>query len=152
MIGSIQGMGGMRPMGGMPPPEPLTDEQKTKVQDLLSNYDASNMTAEDAKTLFKSFQEAGIRGPGLREAIESAGFDAEALWSLGHDGQKPPQPPSGLGPENDGKINSTTLKTLQDILNQYDLSNLSSDQQDSLMTQLNNAGLIKSKNLIDLSI
>ncbi len=75
-------MGSMRPMSGMQRPDPLTDEQKTKVKDLLSQYDSENLTVEDAKSLFKSIQEAGIKGPGLRDAIQEAGFDADKVWSL----------------------------------------------------------------------
>jgi hypothetical protein len=151
MVSSIQGLGAMRPMGGMQAPQPLSDEQKAKVKDLLSEYDPENLTADDAKSLFKSFQDAGIKGPGLREAIKEAGFDPEEVWSLGHDGQQPPMGgPGGQGSDGASKINASTLQSLQNILDQFDLSNLSEDDEKSLMTQLSKAGLMRTGSVLDL--
>ncbi|MDM8553292.1 hypothetical protein QUF75_00980 [Desulfococcaceae bacterium HSG7] len=68
----------------------LTDEQKAQAADIMSQYDASSLTAEDAKAIHNAFREAGIRpGPGHREAIEAAGFDSRVLRSL--------DPPPGRG-------------------------------------------------------
>jgi hypothetical protein len=151
MVSSIQGLGAMRQMSGMQAPQPLSDEEKSTVKDLLSQYDPDTMTADDAKSLFKSLQDAGIKGPGLREAIKEAGFDPEKVWSLGHDGQQPPQGgPGGVGGEGTSKINSSTLKTLQSILDQYDLSSLSDEDEKDLVSQLNSAGLMRSGSVIDL--
>ncbi len=157
MVANIQGMGSMRPMGGMHAPKPLTDEQKKTVQDILSNYDANSLTATDAKSIFKSLEEAGIRGGGLRETIQAAGFNADSVWSLAHDGQKPPPPPpqggmNGMGGQrSSNSINTSTLQTLQSILSQFDLSNLSSDKQKDLLSQLTDSGLLKTGSMIDLS-
>jgi hypothetical protein len=148
MVSSIQGMGAMRQMSGMQAPQPLSSEAKETVKDLLSNYDPDTMTADDAKSLFKSLQDAGIKGPGLREAIKEAGFDPEKVWSLGHDGQTPPQ--GGPGSEGTSKINSSTLKALQSILDQYDLSSLSDDDEKDLISKLSSAGLMKTGSVIDL--
>jgi hypothetical protein len=135
-------------MGGMQSLQPLSDEQKAKVKELLSDYDPESMTAEDAKSLFKSLKEAGIKGPGLREAIKEAGFDPEEVWSLGHDGQKPPM--GGPGGEGTSKINASTLQALQSILDQYDLANLSEDSEKELMSQLSSAGLMRTGSVLDL--
>jgi hypothetical protein len=153
MVSNIQGFGQMPPMGGMRPPKALSDDQKQKVTDILSKYDSSSLTETDAKSIFKAFEEAGIKGAGLKEAIDNAGFNADKLWSLAHDGQEAPKGPppggSGGGPSSTGKVNSSALKTLQDILNQYDLSNLSSEDEKSLFSQLTQTGLIRSGSLLD---
>jgi hypothetical protein len=61
----------------------LSDEQKARVASILSQYDSSSLTVEDAKAINNAFREAGIRkGPGQREAIEAAGFDARKISSL----------------------------------------------------------------------
>ena len=61
----------------------LTDEQKARVVDILSQYNASSLTAEDAQAINNAFREAGIRqGPGQQEAIEAAGFDPLVISSL----------------------------------------------------------------------
>jgi len=61
----------------------LSDEQKARVASILSQYNASSLTAADAKAINNAFREAGIRrGPGQRAAIEAAGFDPEKIRTL----------------------------------------------------------------------
>jgi len=80
----MQGMQGMGGMGGMRPEQALTDDQKTEAQSILSQYDAENITEEDAQSIFDQFREAGIQpGKDLDEVIEEAGFDSNELRSLG---------------------------------------------------------------------
>lgn len=148
MVDQIQGFGGMQAMQGVgarPRPQPLTDEQKNTIQSILSNYDPDNLTADDAKAIFKSFREAGIRpAQGMKEAIGAAGFDAEQLRTMGM-GDKPPEM-GGMGPQG---LNLANLQSLQAILNQYDLSSLSADQEDSLVSQLESSGLMKTGLMVD---
>jgi hypothetical protein len=149
MVDSIQGfspMPGARPFAA---PQPLTDDQKTQIQTILSNYDSSNLTADDAKAIFKQFREAGIRpGPGMKEAISAAGFDADKLRSLGMPEHRHH---TGGGTGGAGGVDRSALQTLQTILSQYDLTGMSDDQENDLLTKLNDAGLMKAGNLIDLS-
>jgi hypothetical protein len=151
MVNSIQSSGTasmMRPMG--PPPE-LTDDQKAQVNSILSKYDQSNISADDAKAIFQAFKDAGIKGPGLKDAIEEAGFDAEDLRTKA----KPdwlPNPPAG--PSNSAgsqAINISALQSLQSILSQFDLTNLSSDQQNQLLAKLSQSGLLNTGYMINLS-
>ena len=61
----------------------LTDEQKATVKSILSKYNASTLTADDAKAIHRAFRDAGVRpGPGLHEAVTSAGFDPKKLREL----------------------------------------------------------------------
>jgi hypothetical protein len=151
MVSSIQNSLTASQMGQMRPHRTLSDEQKKTVQDILSNYDSSKITTEDAKKIFKSFEEAGIRGGGLREVISAAGFDADAVWSLAHDGQKPGKPPQGPGgPGGSSKVDSAMLQTLQSILNQFDLSAMTEDKEQELFSQLTDSGLLKSGSVINL--
>jgi hypothetical protein len=61
----------------------LTEEQKATVKSILSKYKASTLTADDAKAIHGAFRDAGVRGgPGLNEAVRSAGFDSEKLRDL----------------------------------------------------------------------
>jgi hypothetical protein len=167
MVDSIQSSTSMSSMFGMQQfraPQALTDEQKQKVQDILKNYDKDNVTADDAKSIFKAFKDAGIRpGPGMKEAIDSAGFNADSLRELAKpadmqaasaDGST-----SGMGRTHHHKhqgtssksgIDMSALQNLQSILSKYDLSNLSSDDQTSLVQQLTDSGLMQNGNMIDL--
>lgn len=148
---SFQGMDAMQGMGMQRRPQSITDEQKKQIQNILSQYDSSNVTAEDAKSIFEAFKSAGIQpGPGMRETIEAAGFDAEAMRTMGM-----PEPPPGGGMQGVGGqqgINLTALQSLQDILSQYDMSNMSDDEKEQLLGQLNSAGLMKTGYTIDLKM
>jgi hypothetical protein len=132
----------------------LTDDQKKQVADILSKYDPKALTAADAQSIFKQLKDAGIQpGKDLKDTIQAAGFNTEQLASLaapkgGHhhhhsEGTQASSQTSG--------INTSALQSLQSILDQYDLKNLSTDQQKSLMTQLDQAGLLQSGETINLS-
>jgi hypothetical protein len=173
MVDSIQGLGRMSAMGSLQLPQTLTDEQKSQIQTILSKYDSSNVNATDAKAIFQAFKDAGIRpSAGMKETIEAAGFDAEKLRSLGMpestsrpQGVKkgPPPggaggPPPGGGPNNKASasgtsngVNNSTLQTLQEILSEYDLTDLSEEEEQDLLSTLTGSGLMKSGYLIDLS-
>lgn len=69
--------------GGRERPAALTDAQKATIQSILENYDAASLTAPDAQAIHRAFRDAGIRPcPGMRDAIEAAGFDPEKLRSF----------------------------------------------------------------------
>jgi hypothetical protein len=60
-----------------------SNDYKTQVASILSKYNASSLTAEDAKAINNAFRNAGIhRGPEQKEAIEAAGFDPQKISSL----------------------------------------------------------------------
>jgi hypothetical protein len=150
MVSGIQSSGVsamMRPMG--PPPE-LSADQNEQVKSILAKYDKSNVSTEDAKAIFKAFQDAGIKGPGLKEAIEAAGFDAEDLRAKAKPDWIPSPPDSAASGANSQGINLTALKSLQDILSKFDLTSLSSDQQQELLSQLTQSGLLQSGNIINV--
>ncbi|MCC2618353.1 hypothetical protein LJ739_19020 [Aestuariibacter halophilus] len=75
-----------------PEPKPLTDEQKNTLNDILSNYDADNLSAGDAKAIAEQLKEAGINpGPGLGKSMSDLGFDAKEIGKLA--GAPPPPKP-----------------------------------------------------------
>ncbi|MCJ7532615.1 MAG: hypothetical protein MUO64_16500 [Anaerolineales bacterium] len=145
MTDNIQGVEPMYGNRAFPAPHPLTDEQKSQVQSILSQYDPSKVSAEDAKNIFKAFRQADIRpGPDLKNAISAAGFDAGNLRSLarpeGHHGHGYGHRHGAASVSGNG-VNMSTLQSLQSILNQYDLSNMSPDQEKEILSKLNDAGL-----------
>ena len=143
----MQGMQGMRGMGQMqgppppPPSEPLTDEQKTQVKDILSNYDAQNLTAADAKSILEQLRESDIKpGEDLKNAIEDAGFNADQIFYLARPSDENEQGNFWASQAANQNVNLSLLQSLQSILSQYDLNNLSSDQQTNLTSQLLGVG------------
>ena len=158
MLDSIQNSSSMMlnslQMGSMRPPKfhPLTDEQKSQLSEILSQYDPQNITKEDAQAMFKAFRESGIGGPELKKAMEEAGFDADKVWELAH-GDKPPRPPEGqesTGGREFGSINTSALETLQSILSQFNLSDMSEENQTSLIQKLKESGLLLQGGVIDI--
>ena len=151
MINSIQGMGQMMGAGGMMPRgKELTDDQKSTITDILSQYDPENVSEEDAKAIFQAFKDAGITpAKGMKEVIEAAGFDADDLRSKGvsDQGMMPPPPPQNSSANS---INLSALQSLQEILSQYDLTNLSESDQTSLISQLEDSGLVFPGSVIDI--
>ncbi|WCL54974.1 hypothetical protein [Gimibacter soli] len=145
-IGSI----GNSPTGAPPQPprnQPLTDDQKQQVSDLLAAYDSENLSEEDAKTILETLKEAGIRpGKDLESAFSDAGFDLRSVADTaglkppqgGPQGGKPPAPPAE-GEET--SLNTEGLQTLQDILDSYDLENLSDEDEATIIKALADAGL-----------
>ena len=82
-----------------PEAERLTDEQKALVASILSQYDASSLTAENAKAINNAFRKAGIRnGPDLSEAVRASGFDGKTISTL-----DPPPAPLHAGPRTSGR-------------------------------------------------
>ena len=149
MVSSIQGMGSVMGAGMMPKMKELTSDQAQTISDILSQYDAENVSDDDAKAIFQAFKDAGITpAKGMKEAIEAAGFDAEDLRTRGMSDQgMPPPPPQS---SSSSSINLSSLQSLQEILSQYDLSNLSESDQTSLISQLTDSGLIFPGSVIDI--
>jgi carbamoylphosphate synthase small subunit len=150
-VNQIQGLGSTMGGGKQFKAEPLTDEQKQTIQDILSKYDSKNVTAEDAKSIFQEFRDAGIKpGPGMKEAIESAGFNAEDLRAKGRPEGGPPHTPQANSSNSRSGIDLSALKSLQDILSQYDLTNISEEDQSKLLTQLQQQGFMNPGIVVDL--
>jgi len=61
----------------------LTAEQKAQVKSILSKYNESSLTADDARAINNAFRDAGLRnGPALQQAIKDAGFVPEKIGAL----------------------------------------------------------------------
>ncbi len=143
-------------MQGMPRPQSFTEEQKGTVESILSEYDATELTEEDAQAINESFAEAGFKGGfGLFQSIQEAGFDPEEIRSLdpsspaGRPKGPPPPPPPPSGVQG---LNTDALAELQTILENYDLENLSSDDETSLISQLENSGLLLPGLMVNTSV
>jgi hypothetical protein len=157
MVESIQGFGSPLTFGSFPTSPTLTDDEVSKVKSILSQYDSSNLTKDNAKAIFRSFREAGITpGQGLADAIDAAGFDAKSLFLMVRPKRHHPPAESAPVPTDSVKagdnqtIDVSKLKDLQSLLNNYDLSNLSSDDKTSLLSKLSQRGFLQQGNLFDL--
>ncbi len=63
--------------------KPLTDKQKEQITIILSKYDASTLTSDDAKAIHEAFRQVGLRGgPATDTTIREAGVDPYLLHDL----------------------------------------------------------------------
>ncbi len=151
MVSQIQGMGSMMGTGMQFRAESLTEDQKGQIQSILSQYDPEKVSTEDAKSIFQAFREAGIKpSAGMKETIEAAGFDAEDLRAKGRPSGPPPPPPQGKGNSSSSGINVKALQSLQEILSQYNLSDLSEEDESGLLSDLQTQGFMNPGIMIDL--
>jgi hypothetical protein len=106
----------------------LTSDQKELIEETLSQYDASSLSADDAKAIVEAFAEAGIEpSKALESAMSTSGFDAKEVGDLAGAGQAgggrpaggPPPPPS-----------DEELSTITDLLE----SLLSDEEEDDETT------------------
>jgi hypothetical protein len=73
--------------------KPMTTEQTNQIKTILSGYNPSTLTADQAKEIHEKFRVAGIHpGPETKDAIIAAGFDPEKLRNLA--------PPPGKADKN----------------------------------------------------
>jgi hypothetical protein len=85
----------------------LTSAQTATIKNILSKYNASKLTAADAKAIHEKFREAGLHaGPETNDAIIAAGFDPEKLRDL-----DPPENPDSQGKPTPAS-NEERMKTL----------------------------------------
>lgn len=82
----------------MPPPpskeQTLTEDQQSLISETLSEYDADNLTQEDAISIREVFSEAGIPpGLALAKEVSASGFDAKNIGELAKVSDKGSRPP-----------------------------------------------------------
>lgn len=110
----------------------LSSDQQSLIEETLSNYDATDLSEQDAANIVETFAEAGINPSAeFAEALSASGFDAREIGSLanvggqgGQAGGPPPPPPSG---NNDDA--SVDLSSIVDYLD--DLTSASSAEDSS---------------------
>ena len=155
----------------------LSTSDSKKLEEILSKYDSSNMNEESLTSLKSELQSSGIRpGKAFGDTLASAGFDPGQLNPENAEGAQRGGPPGGgRGPEGAGKrppppqgqggkssessnsisgqqLNVNILQPLSSTLQQFDLANLTDDDQQILINQLRSEGILQSGLLIDLSV
>ena len=129
----------------------LNTAQKQTVQSILEKFDPQNLTSSDARAIFLRLQQAGIpAGNDLRATLRQSGFDTERLASLASSGSAPQDVKAEMGKNR--QAGAKALQNLQTILSQYDLENLNEEDQQKMLNELDQAGLLESGNVINISI
>lgn len=75
----------------------LSNEQKSGIEEILSNYDSSNLSSNDASEIVYAFGEFGVNPSKEMESfLDELGFDAAEIGQLAQgstQGSMPPPPP-----------------------------------------------------------
>jgi len=123
MISSVNSSNMMQPP---PPPKsnPLTEDQKQMVSDIISKYDSSNISDTDFRSMMTEIHDAGITpSRDLRNMVEEAGFTMpEGKGPEGVKGGSRPEPPQ-FAKDLMEKISSgdTTEEEIQQLMQNLQL-------------------------------
>ncbi len=133
----------------------LSGPQSVKLGAILSNYDPSSLSKDDAKNLVSDIRELGIQSrSGLGNALKSAGFDASEIISkadLEDKKSTPPPPPSGQdGPK--GEVNRKALNLLSLFVEKFEGDDITAEDWDTFFTGLDEQGIDLSKPILDLRL
>lgn len=145
---------------GAPPAAPLperntglSETQSSKLEYLLSNYDAASLTDTDAIDLVEKIRDIGIKSShGLGKSLANAGFDARDIArKAGLDQQNPPPPPR-LDDGQSGTINKEALTELNLFVKNFGGEDITANEWDTFFTRLDEQGIDLSKPFVDIKI
>lgn len=146
----------------------LNQSDLTKLEAILSKYDSENMDEDSLAALKSELSEAQFApSKSLGDKISSAGFNPEELKpddaqgankAQGKKGNRPPPPPkqsegsdTSSSSSSSNQLNINVLQPLSEILQSFDLTNLSNNDQTDLIDQLQTEGILQTGLMIDLS-
>ena len=119
----------------------MTESQKTSFQEIISKYDPENFSQKDFEAMGEELRQAGIgRTREVKSMLEDAGFNIDQYAKGGPSGPPPMQ----------GGINAQALQSFQEILDNYDMTNMSSEDQENLMNDLTSSGLLQSGLILNI--
>lgn len=133
----------------------ITEEQSEKLSELLSDYDADNISNDDAQTIVIQVKELGITaGSELASALADAGIDAQSLAEQagvgGGDRPKGPPPPPPQESQGVSTVDDAVVQLISDAVEAYDVSEEEETTLgEAVLAALEEAGYDSSESLID---
>jgi len=113
---------------------PLSESQLETISSVLSNYDSSNLSAEDASAIVEAFSSAGIEpSRELANAMSSEGFNAKEVGDLAGVGKGDMPPPPPPPPPSNSEQEESDISSLLDSL----LSIQSEDEESTITSSFN---------------
>jgi len=129
----------------MPPPPPrseqsLTEEQQTFITDTLAEFNADELSEEDALGIIEMFSEANIQpGAALEKAMSSAGFDAKSIGDIAaasDSGRPPPPPPPKQSTDEISSMVDYLAELLEETLAASESETLSDEDKQAILAQV----------------
>jgi len=150
-----------------PPQQSLSVEQKQTVNNILSEYDSSNISQQDFQAIFQKFQDAGISGgESLKTTAEAAGFDfssniqqaissGQALPSgmgmpPGDGGMPPPPPPPKSSSQSSSSLNFS--EQLSQLLTDYKNGNADQTDFEAFIESIRNSSDSSTGNIVNKQV
>ena len=129
----------------------LTTEQSDFVKETLSEFDAENLTEENAQSIQAAFKEQGIEPTKeLADLMSELEFDAKSIGDAGRaEGQRPPPPPAQNSLES--VDTDEVVSYLDELLTEYS-SQLSDEDKESILASVQEKfGLSEGDSLLNVT-
>lgn len=132
----------------MPPPprnqnQTLSTEQQTLISDTLAEFDADNLTEEDALSIIETFSDAGIEaGTALESAMSELGFDTKSIGDLANSqetnaqGGMPPPPPPPQSSEEISSMVSYLSELIEEQITASETNELTDQARQDIYAQV----------------
>ncbi len=133
----------------------MSQVQSSKLEYLLSNYDAAALTDTDAIEIVENIRDIGIKsGRALGEFLTNAGFDSgEIAQKAGlQDKDTAPVPSPHEANGKGGEINSEALDLLSLFVDSFEGGDITADDWASFFTGLEDQGIDLSKPIVDIKV
>jgi len=147
MVDPVQGGGGgaMMPQAGQ---ARMTESKKASLREILSSYDPESFSRSDFEAMEGELRQAGIgRILEAKSMLEDAGFQVDQYDRMGPGGSRGP----GGRPPRPGGLNAEALQSFKEIIADYDLTDLTSEDQEKLLSELTGSGILKSGLILDVT-
>ncbi|WP_076925423.1 hypothetical protein [Pseudoalteromonas sp. EB27] len=128
----------------------LTTEQSDFVKETLAEFNAENLSAEDAQSIQAAFKEQGIEPTKeLADLMSELEFDAKSIGDAGRvEGQRPPPPPQNSLESVD---TDEVVSYLDELLTEYS-SQLSDEDKESILASVQEKfGLSEGDSLLNVT-
>lgn len=128
----------------------LTSEQTEFVKETLAEFDAQNLSMEDAQSIQAAFEEQGISPTKeLADLMSELDFDAKSIGDAGRpEGLRPPPPPQNSLESVD---TDEVVSYLDELLTEYS-SQLSDEDKESILSSVQEKfGLSEGDSLLNVT-
>jgi len=135
----------------------LSEEQKSQVEEILSNYDSENFSQSDFEDIFQQFKESGIPlGDSLKSVNEAAGFDFESnIQEAVENGTMPPKgnmPPPPPPQNNQAQSNDDSTEyssQLAELLAEYEAGEADQSDFETLIESIRASSTTTTGNILN---
>lgn len=124
---------GLAPMGDRPRKVELTTTQKNDVEAIFARFDTKNLNDDNVQTIMQDLENAGIVGPAVMAALESAGISPKEFLGFGKMG-------TDMGGSLKISLTDDQKDSVKAILAKFDTGKIDADMAGEIFKELEKAG------------